>query len=73
MKKGGGKKDLFAVGFSDFCHVRLTDTDKIRLIDLPDSYLQSSQKEYRGINRYMKKMREKKKKMQQNCSRNIHF
>ena len=61
MKKGGGKKDLFAVGFSDFCHVRLTDTDKIRLIDLPDSYLQSSQKEYRGVLRYIEKIEKEEK------------
>ena len=52
-KKDGGKKDLFAVGFSDFRHVKLTDV--LRLIDLPDSYLQAGQKQYVAISRYIKK------------------
>ena len=58
-KDGGKKKDLLAVGFSDFRHVKLTDV--MRLIDLPDSYLQSSQKEYRGVLRYIEKIEKEEK------------
>ena len=58
-KDGGKKKDLLAVGFSDFRHVKLTDV--MRLIDLPDSYLQAGQKQYVAISRYIKKAEKEEK------------